>query len=205
MSGADYENCWFIPWVCPIGTWLYNKVVVNPVTGVEEKLAMGKYSPSNLCDKECLMQGVDCNREIALLVTSEKFTKLVGAEKRLIGAGDPTYMDIMEKDPKYSSHEYINEMLAVEGGKVLILSGEGDYIVPWRGMWEQMTKNWTVPNKKKLLADEWGTRDDWYFKKQGNFEWRRVFGAGHLIFVGSTADVHTKIVTEFMDECYRED
>lgn len=166
---------------------------------------MAKYNVANICEKDVLMQGADCNPEISLLVTTEKFAKLVGAKTRLIGHSDPTFMEIMETDKKYSSHEYINEMLAVEGGKVLILSGEGDYIVPWRGMWDQMTKNWDVPNKKKLLADEWGTRDEWYFKKQGNFEWRRVFGAGHLIFVGSTSDVHTKIVTDFMDECYRED
>jgi hypothetical protein len=122
---------------------------------------MAKYNVTNICEKDVLMQGVDCNPEIALLVTTEKFAKLVGAKTRLIGTSDPTFMEIMETDKKYSSHEYINEMLAVEGGKVLVLSGEGDYIVPWRGMWEQMNKNWDVPNKKKLLADEWGTRDEW--------------------------------------------
>lgn len=140
--------------------------------------------------------------ELILMVTSDTFHQLIGAKKRLKGATDFTHMDIMNCEPKYSSNKYVNEMLA-SGESLLVMSGEGDYIVPHDGIWQQLVNHWDIENKDAFLEAQWVEENEGEraTKKSANFEFWKLKGVGHMIG-GPFPEMKTKYITEFLDKHY---
>ena len=60
-----------------------------------------------------------------------------------------------------------------------------------------MKDNWRIPNKDKFITKKWEEKEKYYTKKSENFEWRRLFGLGHLIFV-QNPKLHEELIVEFL-------
>jgi len=117
------------------------------------------------------------------------------------GVSDAKYMEIMEKDSKYSTDKCLNTMLNVEGASMLFLTGSGDLIVPRWGV-ESVVNKLDVAKNGDFENMEWTKDEEYYSKSTGNLEMRCIFGAGHLIFV-DRPELHATIVTEFLDNAMR--
>jgi len=126
----------------------------------------------------------------------------MGAEGKVTvkDSSDSTLMEVMNSDSKFSSNADINKLINTEGSNMLVLSGEGDYMVPTDGILKQLRKEWDVKDKAKVFGvnEKWNENDDYFWKKSENFEFRRIKGGGHLIPM-SNRILHGEIITEFLD------
>ena len=123
---------------------------------------------------------------------------------------DTTMIKIMESDSTFQSNDLQAGFIS-SGASLLVLSGEGDYIVPWKSMWDQFMRNWTFEGKEEFAKQPWQkfkeTDSDgkenttWYSKKHKNFEWRRIVQGGHLISK-ELPKLHVDVVTEFLNSHY---
>lgn len=217
ISSASYEDAWFAPWMCPCDSWISSRQSKSKYSksDKETKMQFARYDPTNINNKPKDGKDMDeliLSKDVELVITSDKFAELIGAKKSINRISDGgNMMSIMDKDPKWHSND-IQCKIIKDGKSLLILSGEGDYIVPWKSMWDQLTRNWTFSQKEEFVKQDWikqkgdaidgKTKVTYLYKKKGNLEWRRIVDGGHLI-VTQCPDLHAATVIEFMDSHYK--
>jgi hypothetical protein len=202
INQQTWEDGAHLPWAFPCGPWVRPKKLVNRATGKNEYHGVCKYDPVNTTAKETFLMDAEVEYEVFLMITSDTFHQMIGAKKRSTGPTDFTHMDIMNHNQGFSSNKYVNEMLA-SGESLLVMSGEGDYIVPHDGIWQQLVSHWDIQNKEAFLEAKWEEREEFQgaSKKSANFEFLKLYGVGHMIG-GPFPELKTKYITDFLDKHY---
>lgn len=200
IKSRTWESCFFMPWVCSCSknSWSIKEYTEDPFSnGQLKEKEKFLYNPLNLL-QPTLAENVRCRVEIEYLITSKMFANLVGAKKVVPGVSDASSICIMDTSPKFSSNSLVNDLLD-SGMSVLLITGEGDYLVPFEGIQQQVRDNWNIFEKEKFFHKSWVLHEDkWQYKRSKNFEWRRVYGSGNQIFVDNPK-VHEEIVVGWLD------
>ena len=210
MSAHAYEDTLFLPWLCPGKMWLYRSKVKDKFSNKEEKKYFTKVdivNVKNKSDKDTIcVNEVVAPRQVELQITTKKFAELIDAKNPLKNIYDVSMMNIMEGDSEWSSNDLISKFIN-NGKKIIILSGEGDYIVPWKGIWNQLEKNWDFEGKEDFVKKPWEKYETgidgkkytkWYHKKLDNFEWRRIVDGGHMIYKDQP-ELYVEILKELLE------
>jgi len=210
------EVAYYLPWMCPGGSWMSSRPAKCRLSDEVKDTEFVKNGLTNLTKQDpnddTKMRTEDACKGISLavetLVTTKKFAEMIGAKKSVTtcGGGAAT-IDIIDHDLKTNSND-IQAGWITEGISFLINTGEGDYIVPWKSVYDQLEKHWTFAGKKEFLQQEWELHEQkledptfYQSKKVGSFEWRRIAGSGHLIF-DDFPEFHGRYIREFMDQHY---
>ena len=105
---------------------------------------------------------------------------------------------ICDTERGFDSNGYVNKMIS-DKKPFLLLTGEGDYFVPWKSVENQMLKYWAIPGEEDFWAMDWKKSEDFMSKRLFNFEWRKVFAVGHQIWI-DRPELHEKMIVEFLDK-----
>ena len=207
------EGLYYLPWLCPCGGWQYDKKEKCKFGDEVKPQQYAKVGLTNLTKRggngqdTLNMEDVGGNHGNELLVCTNKFAEMLGAKKSITGYNADAVIDIIDNDLKYTSNE-IQAGWVREGISLMIISGEGDYIVPWQGQYEQLEKHWNFETKAEFLKQQWkqveGKPEDptfYHHKKVQNFEWRRVAGCGHLVW-DDFPKYHGEYIRDFMNQHY---
>jgi len=65
-----------------------------------------------------------------------------------------------KKDKHFDSNSIMNELLDT-GASILILTGEGDYLLPFDGINNNMEKHWIFEDKSKFVTSNWERKENW--------------------------------------------
>ena len=187
------------PWVCG-SKWIYTKTETDKFYPKSKKsYKYYKHNPANLTQNDCLEEEILCRPEIQYFITSEKFHKLIGAKTKIKAVDRSEYVKIQDgKDASFDSNSIMDDLMST-GASILQLSGEGDYIVPYEGINKNVEKYWNFEGKDDFLLKDWKREENWQSRRNKNFEWRRIQGAGHCIYVDQP-EIHTEIIVKFLDK-----
>lgn len=105
---------------------------------------------------------------------------------------------ICDAERGFDSNGYVNKMISNKK-PFLLLTGEGDYFVPWKSVENQMLQYWAIPGEEDFWAMDWKKNEDFMSKKLYNFEWRKVFAVGHHMWI-DRPELHEKMIVEFLDK-----
>lgn len=156
-----------MPWIWCFGLWVNTKKKYNEFTQKEEDTTFMKTDYTNLCEKDVDTNELDCQMEVKLFVTMKEFQKKIGAKAEVKEISSGEYMAVMDGDSKFSSNDDISTLINVEGSNMLVMGGEGDYIVPIEGILRNLRKYWDVKNKGTIFGDgssdenKWEENDDY--------------------------------------------
>jgi len=194
---ATFENYWFLPFLWPCGKMTRTESEYDEDCEQWVQKTHMRFAPTNLSHHDACDDALECRTDIGWFVRSKVFANAIGAKKEVKEISDDSFVNIMSKDPKYTSAPCINKMLAVEDSTLLILTGSGDLIVPTPGI-EAVVNKLDVAQKSGFAGNTWTKAEDHEWKKSANLEMRKVYGVGHLIFVDDPA-LHERMVVEYLD------
>jgi hypothetical protein len=134
MDFSSFENCWFMPFMWPFGKFSKVEAEWDDDSECYVKKTRFRYAPTNLSHHDACTDALECRTEIAWMIKSKPFQKLIGSKKVVNAIADGEFVHIMEKDENHCSDVNLNKMLAVPDSSVLVMTGSGDLIVPSPGV-----------------------------------------------------------------------
>lgn len=151
--------------------------------------------PTNLFQKDVPVDSLLCDAKVTNLINSEKFLELINSKKGKMSSDNEL---ITYNEPNFSSIESINEILDT-GIRLMIVSGEGDYIYPLQG--QSMCIDQFQWNQKEMFDElGWERGDTCISKSVSSFKWLKKYGVGHNIF-HDDPEFHEEMVLQFCEEC----
>ena len=131
----------------------------------------------NTYKKDCILLEIFGTPEHNWIVMCEKFQALIGAKKKV--SSDPAKIILEEKDPNTSAIEPLSEIIK-SGIQVLIVTGEGDYLLPLAGV-QRAFNEMDFDGAMEFRAMPWERYDNLcQGKRLKNLEWKRLAGCGHI-------------------------
>lgn len=198
LDFEGFENYWFLPFAWPCRKYIKDDVEFDEDAECFVKKSKFAFAPTNLQAHDVFDDTLECRPDIAFVIKSKKFHEIIGAKRTVKEISDMEVVNIMQKDPMYGSSKCLDKMLAVEGASILFMAGCGDLIVPPNSI-EKIINELEWSKKIKFDQAKWNRADTHDWKKEGNMEMRRVYGAGHLIFVDDPK-IHHQFVVEYLDK-----